>query len=545
MQNDEDNEITNPTPAAPDPRSLLDAVVSKAVHTAGSEAGLVSLWEDEESAPFHISSYGLNEDEARAIANSLCPYRQKQLPSPHHKKEHPPSSEVQVTAGDQPFSVTAHLRGEPVHMTAIPLNTDGKVVGLLCLLDPAAAEQVKDKTLNLVVQQVDIVVQNTRLFRRLLNEKRWLEEVIQQAGEAILIVDRQGRIIGLNRALEQMSGYRGAEIWGRDAQRVFDFRPPEDSSNYFALPAPDGHQHKMSEGDWLTDHLEDAAIYETPNQRVPADELTIRTWDNRRVPVEASIGVIRNEGEVLGATITLHDISSRKEAEQLQATFLSVISHELQTPIAIIKGYAGLLADTVSPDNLQARQQLDTVYEESERLSKMVDNLLTASRIQAGGLELHREPVDVEGLLRRTAEKMGALLGGDSRWRVRVDVRPNLPAAYADYGRIEQVLTNLIENALKYAPDGDITLSASAKGSEVTISVADEGAGVPAAERERIFTPFTRLDSRRVREMKGVGLGLYIARSIIIAHGGRIWVEDGDDGKGACFCFTLPTDTGE
>ncbi len=544
MSDENKKRIEPATPHDPDPRALLDAVVSRAVHAAGSEAGLVTLWEDE-GLPFHTSSYGLDEEEARTIAANLC--RRPQLPAPKQKQaDKQEATAMQVSASDEPFSVVAHLRGEPVKMVAIPLRSGGKVVGLLCLLDQPTTARLENASLNVVVEQVDIVVQNAHLFRRLLNEKRWLEEVIQQAGEAILIVDRQRRIIGLNRALEQLSGWRGTEVWGRDAQRVFDFRAPDDDGGrYFALPAPDGHQHKESETDWLTAHLEDADIYETPNQRVPADELTIRTWDNRRVPVEASCGVIRAEGRVLGATITLHDISSRKEAEQLQATFLSVISHELQTPIAIIKGYAGLLGDTISADNLQAQQQLGIVYEESERLSKMVDNLLTASRIQASGLELNREPLDVGGLLRRVAEKMGALLVGDGKWRIRVDASADLPAAYADYARVEQVLTNLIENALKYAPEGDVTLSARQRDGELLLCVCDEGMGVPSAERERIFTPFTRLDSRKVREMKGVGLGLYIARSIVNAHGGQIWVEDSDEGEGACFCFTLPADMGD
>ncbi len=541
---DEDKNHIEPTPGSdPDPRALLDAVVSKAVHAAGSAAGLVTLWEDE-GLPFHTSSYGLDEQEAQNIAANLC--QRHQLPAPKNKhKPHFETTAIQAHNSDEPFSVMAQLHGEAVRMVAIPLRSGGKVVGLLCLLPQQTSEPMATTSLDLVVEQVDIVAQNAHLFRRLLNEKRWLEEVIQQAGEAILIVDRQRRIIGLNRALEQLGGWRGAEVWGRDAQQVFDFRAPTDEGYPFALPAPDGHQHKENETDWLTAHLEDADIYETPNQRVPSDELTIRSWDNRRVPVDASCGVIRAEGRVLGATITLHDISSRKEAEQLQATFLSVISHELQTPIAIIRGYAGLLGDTVSADNLQAQQQLGIIYEESERLSKMVDNLLTASRIQVGGLEAHREPLDVGGLLQRVAEKMAALLGGDSRWRIRVDTSANLPAASADYAMVEQVLTNLIENALKYAPQGDVTLSASQRGGEIVVCVADEGAGVPAAERERIFTPFTRLDSRRVGEMKGVGLGLYIARSIVNAHGGQIWVEDDDDGKGACFCFTLPVDMGD
>jgi signal transduction histidine kinase len=215
-----------------------------------------------------------------------------------------------------------------------------------------------------------------------------------------------------------------------------------------------------------------------------------------------------------------------------------VISHELQTPLSVIRGYAELLADqagSVKPREL--RQKLGIVAEETAKLSKMVANLLDASRIQAGGLDLRLEPLDLRRLVERVVQKMTPLTG---QHRFVVGVSHDLPPVLADYERVEQVLTNLLENAIKYSPaGGTISITDDLTSDEVIIHVSDEGIGVPEAERDRIFSRFHRLNSRQVRQMKGVGLGLYIARAIVGAHGGRIWVEAAPGG-GARFSFSLP-----
>jgi signal transduction histidine kinase len=244
------------------------------------------------------------------------------------------------------------------------------------------------------------------------------------------------------------------------------------------------------------------------------------------------------DGAVLGALLGLRDVTAQREAEELQATFLSVISHELQTPLAVIRGYAELLADAagqIKPGEL--RQKLGIVAEESAKLSKMVTNLLDASRIQAGGLELKPEPIDLRRLVERVVQKMAPL---SSKHRFEVAMSHELPPVLAAKERVEQVLTNLLETALKYSPGGGtILITGDLTSDEVIIHVSDEGIGVPEADRQRIFSRFHRLKSRQVRQMKGVGLGLYIARAIVGAHGGRIWV-DAAPGGGAQFSFSLP-----
>ncbi|GEM_PF-2916554 len=555
------NQTVNADGSTPDPRSMLEAMINKVVHAAGSQAGMVALYEGDR--PFYTASVGLGEGEARSLAASLRSMPELQGEAGEQQAQHTLGLTLSPA---EAVSGVARLKGHDLHLVAIPLRGGDGMVGLLCLLEPGEGGDREDifnrpDIYQIIVDQVDIVAQNTRLLQRILNEKHWLEEVIQQTSEAILVVDPQRRIIGLNRALERLTGWTGPLAWGQDAEQLFDFHTAANSqqsgSNYspsFDLPRWDSGQSSnlpairgQHVGDgWLTEQLT-ATLNDS--SYVAVQELTLLAHDGRRVPVEASCGLIRgNDGAVLGATLTLHDIRARKEAEAMQATFLSVVSHELQTPIAVIKGYAGLLGDTIGEENATARQQLEIVSQESDRLSKMVENLMTVTRLQAGKLDINREPLDPYSLLNRVATRLRVLVAERPERRLTVAPYPpkgdevageeQLPVVIGDEQRIEQVLTNLVENSLKYGA-GEITLAAERRASHVLFSVSDEGEGVPAEERERIFTPFTRLEGRMVREAKGVGLGLYIAREIINALGGSIWVEEAASG-GARFAFTLP-----
>ncbi len=231
-------------------------------------------------------------------------------------------------------------------------------------------------------------------------------------------------------------------------------------------------------------------------------------------------------------------LRERQESEQLQSVFLSVISHELQSPISIIKGYADILSEDVerlAPS--QIREKLAVIREEADRLGKMVGKLLHASQIEAGGMKLRLEPVDLRRLIKKVVHKMSGL---SDRHTLVIDIPRHLPPVMADYEQIQEVVINLVDNALKYSPlGGTVTISARQRDNEVVVSVSDQGIGIPESERERIFQRFARLDSRFVRQVKGAGLGLYICKAMVTAHGGRIWAEPADGG-GSRFSFSLP-----
>jgi signal transduction histidine kinase len=238
--------------------------------------------------------------------------------------------------------------------------------------------------------------------------------------------------------------------------------------------------------------------------------------------------------------LNVRDVTRSREAEELRTTFVSVVSHELQTPIAIIKGYASTLRrEDANWDAATLRPRLEAIEEEADRLNHLVGNILYASRIQAGGLRMERVELDLAEVTRAVVRRFNAR-GHDVHIQVRFP--GDTLVVRADRERLEEVLLNLLDNAVKYSPRGArIRVRGEATGDEVTVRVADDGQGIPIREQERIFQRFERLESAATRRTQGAGLGLYICRAIVEAHGGRIWVRS-ELGQGSTFSFSLPRD---
>jgi len=226
-----------------------------------------------------------------------------------------------------------------------------------------------------------------------------------------------------------------------------------------------------------------------------------------------------------------------READRLKSEFVSTVSHELRTPLASIKAYAtALLRQDVARDEGTVREYLQTIDEEGDRLRELVDNLLDMSRIEAGALRLDKRPTSIARIVRKTIQELRVRSGIH---RLEVNCPEDLPLVTADAGRLQRVLHNLIENAIKYSPEGgEITICAEAEDGIVQVSVLDEGIGIDPEHRDKIFERFYRTDNVLTRQVGGSGLGLAICRGIIEAHGGRIWAE-GRKEKGAAFHFTL------
>ena len=235
---------------------------------------------------------------------------------------------------------------------------------------------------------------------------------------------------------------------------------------------------------------------------------------------------------------SVRDITRFREAEELKSTFISIISHELKTPVALIKGYAGTLRrEDAEWDAATVRESAAVIEEEADRLTQLIDNLLDASRLQAGGLKLNLGDVALDQMAQRLVEKFRTQT---SQHVLSVDFPPTWPLVQADAARLEQVLSNLIGNAIKYSPTGGaVRVTGRVLPDEVIVSVSDEGIGIPVEEQARIFERFYRVDDALSRRTAGSGLGLYLAKAVIDAHGGRIWVESAP-GHGASFSFALP-----
>jgi len=255
--------------------------------------------------------------------------------------------------------------------------------------------------------------------------------------------------------------------------------------------------------------------------------------------VEVTGAPLFDEGNSpLGWVMMLRDISRRKEMEKLQKVFLSAVSHELHTPIAIIKGFAGIMADPemeLSKETI--RDKANIIIEESDRLEKMVKQMLEATRIQAGGLKPKVATENVSRLVVRAVEKIQPVAEA-AGCRVTAHVEPENFLALVDGSRLQQVVINLLENATKYSKQGEIEVVGTFTDRNLMISVGDDGPGVPQEDRERLFEPFVR--GRTSAHAGGSGLGLYIAKAIVEAHGGTLSLSESATG-GARFVISIPT----
>ncbi len=234
----------------------------------------------------------------------------------------------------------------------------------------------------------------------------------------------------------------------------------------------------------------------------------------------------------------MRDITRFREAEELKTTFISAISHELKTPVAIIKGYASTLRrEDAHWDEEVVKRSLEAIEEEADRLDRLIENLLEASRIQAGKLKLELGDVWIPQIAAKVVDFYSRQ---SPRHRFEVAFPPDFPVILADEERIREVFENLINNAVKYSPQGgNIWVGGWAEPDRVVIYVADQGIGIPKDEQERIFERFYRAESPLKKRTKGAGLGLYICKAIVEAHGGGISVES-EPGKGSKFIFWLP-----
>jgi signal transduction histidine kinase len=247
--------------------------------------------------------------------------------------------------------------------------------------------------------------------------------------------------------------------------------------------------------------------------------------------------LISEQGRLLNIIATVRDITRFRQAEEIKSTFVSIVSHELKTPVALIKGYVSTLRrEDASWDPAIVQDSLAVIEEEADRLTELIENLLDATRLQAGVLSINQADVSLPELSKRIAERLRTQT---SIHEIRVDFPPDFPIILGDEDRLAQVLSNLISNAIKYSPSGGIIrISGEVRREHVMICVSDEGPGIAPDDIPHVFDRFYRATDAS-RKTKGAGLGLYLARAVVEAHGGRIWV-DPKPGQGARICFFLP-----
>jgi PAS domain S-box-containing protein len=402
---------------------------------------------------------------------------------------------------------------------ALPLLARNQVVGVLFIFrNYLGVFSANDKALlQSFADQAAIAVHNAQLYTQLRYEERRIAALLDAVGDGLLILTADHTIEHCNPALARMLGLSIEEIRGRKHDQVIRWAKQKDGMSL--------EQAEM--GGWPL----------TPNASLYVEGDLERTT-GPALPVGITYApLVSADGILLNVIALVRDITRFREAEELKSTFVSVVSHELKTPVALIKGYVSTLRrEDASWDREIIQDSLAVIEEEADHLTALIEDLLDASRLQAGALSISLSDVDLSVLARRIADRFQAQ---DNRHIITVALPENFPIILADEDRLAQVLSNLISNAIKYSPNGgEINIRGQVHPQQVVICISDQGPGIAAGDIPYIFDRFYRA-TEASRTTKGAGLGLYLARAVVEAHGGRIWV-DSKAGEGARICFSLP-----
>lgn len=266
-------------------------------------------------------------------------------------------------------------------------------------------------------------------------------------------------------------------------------------------------------------------------------EISLPGLQNRIVLVNAS-AVLNQTGEYLGAILIFHDLTRLKKLENTRQEFVANVSHELRTPLSLIKGFVETLIDGAKDDPEVATKFLRTIDKHADRLTFLIEDLLTISQLESGQISLNFQNVSLRDVVKGVVDDLQSR-AEEKRIQLASQVSDQIMVR-ADADRLGQVLFNLVDNAIKYGrKEGQVLINAHQNGgAEIEVSVKDDGPGIPAEAQERIFERFYRVDKARSREQGGTGLGLSIVKHIVHSHSGRVWVKS-EMGKGSTFYFTV------
>jgi PAS domain S-box-containing protein len=502
------------TPDEVESGAVLQLILQNAIRALSASCGVVAVWNEEQQRLTFDATSGLSEIDL----DRLGPLLERAT------KEAAGSNGFdlisQVLPGVELPTSEEGLKPDPV--LVLPLREDARTVGAIYILRPVKAPAfsgVDPQVLAALADQAVIALRNTHAAFVLAEEKQRLEAVLENSAEGIMSIDAGCHVLGFNAALEKLTGVNREEVLGKECYRVLNI---EDRDKHTPCRLECPMRSGVGGG---------ASVFER--------EGTIHRRDGRSVEVSMLYSIVRSEkGKPLSAVINVHDVSKIREAENFKETLLSMLGHELQTPLSIIKGYTSTLSRPEGQwDAATMQQGLKVIGEEADRLSKVMNKLLLASRLSAGAIKMAKEPLHLGALAQQVVRRMSGL---SARHTFEISFPPDFPDVMAESQLLEEVLTNLVENAVKYSPGGGrVTIAGEYDNESIRVSVADEGIGIPAEDIGRLFQKFQRGEKGVLKKIEGTGLGLYICKTVIEAHGGKLTVSS-QSGKGSRFTFSLP-----
>jgi len=485
-----------------DPTAVLEEVVQQAPALLGADACAVRTLEEDELVVSAASGRGAEEAiGTRASATAWLSGDVFQSRSPLAVED---ASADERLLGADPILAAGYAA-----YVGVPLSgPEGAPAGVLAVYArrPRRWRPEEIEALLALAANTSAALANAELYSRVSLEKERSVAILANIADGIVAVDRDGSVVLWNAAAEEITGIPQEEAIGRSTVQVL---------------------RRQLESDVDDTHS--------------GQRLVSILRGGEEVWLSLSEAVMRDPlGAVAGRIFAFRDISADRMVEQVKSDFVAAVSHELRTPLTSIYGFAEtLLRQDVLFGEEERRTFLGYIASESGRLTEIVDQLLNVARLDAGDLHVELGRIDVGSVvseLVETVEESGVMNGH----RFELDLPDEPLAAEADPDKVRQVFNILVENALRYSPQGGtVTVGARRNADRVEVRVVDEGMGIPAAERERIFRKFYRAESAARDGAAGTGLGLFIARELVTAMGGRIWV-DSTEGEGSSFAFELP-----
>ena len=498
---------------------VLQEVIDNARYLANARYGVISTMDEVGGLDALLTSGTTEEEHLKLIelpgGMKIFDHFSK-IPGPLRLDSYHEYAESAGLDGWLPMTVFAGM--------AAPIRHRDETVGIIWLgharEDQRFTEEDAD-TLVMFASQAAMVISNARRYRDERRARTDLETLINTSPVGVAVFNaRTGAPLSFN----------------REAVRIIDVlrtpdSPPEALLETLTIRRADGREVS----------LEELSIAEalSAGETVRAEEVVLQVPDGRSVTALINATPIRSdEGDVESVVVTMQDMTSLEEVERLRAEFLATVSHELRTPLATVRGSVSALL--VEPSNMhpaETRQFYRIILEQTDRMRLLIADLLDVARIETGALPVSPEPTDLAVLI---GEAGNSFRIGGHRHNLRIESPPDLPWIMADRSRIMQVLGNLLLNAARHSPESSsITVSAAPGDLQVSVSVSDEGRGIPAESLPHLFRKFSRLEAE---EQGGdTGLGLAVCKGIVEAHGGRIWAESDGPGLGARFTFTIPT----
>jgi NtrC-family two-component system sensor histidine kinase KinB len=400
-------------------------------------------------------------------------------------------------------------------LLAVPVKIEGRIIGVIEILNPAAGTFDEDaqRLLLAVADLAAAAIRNVELYERVRQAERRYESLFSGSTDPIIVLDLDGKILDFNERVVEMLGRPREQLSGADFCAVLGISREECQTAI----------QQVREGQRLSLEM-----------RAPAGE-EFRILETHMAKIDY--------GEREAIRWVGHDISDRVALERMRENLTHMIVHDLRNPLNSITSSLQLIrtAFIEKDETVPVMKLVGIAMRSGQKLYRLINSLLDLGRLEAGETELKKTPVSPESLVQEATEQIQPLALNREQ-TLAAHVIPGLPKVLADGELIVRVLTNLLDNAVKFTPKGGhITLSVERTGEEMVFAVSDTGRGIPPESRQRVFERFGRLEN--AKGFKGTGLGLSFCKVAVEAHGGRIWVES-EMGHGSTFYFTLPLEAG-